>query len=124
VTRGVDGIGPIAGASGTATGYEIHMGRSTPTAAVERPLGPESVATERVLGTYLHGLFENASVREAFVEAVFNAAGTSRPAGMSRPAGTDVAERSGEEAGATADPYTGLRPSSRTTSTSVRSNSR
>ncbi|TKX78340.1 cobyric acid synthase, partial [Halorubrum sp. SD626R] len=83
VTRDVDtgGTGPIAGATGTATGYEIHMGRSSPTGAVARPLGPESAATARVLGTYLHGLFENANVRNAFVEAVFDAAGRSRPSG-------------------------------------------
>jgi len=81
VTRDVDAgeTGPIAGATGTATGYEIHMGRSSPTGAVARPLGPESAATDRVLGTYLHGLFENANVRDAFVETVFDAAGRSRP---------------------------------------------
>jgi len=79
VTRSVDGVGPLAGADGTATGYEIRMGRSSPTAAVARPLGPESAATDRALGTYLHGLFENAGVREAFVERVFAAAGKSRP---------------------------------------------
>ncbi|MFO8114869.1 MAG: cobyric acid synthase [Halorubrum sp.] len=79
VTRSVDGVGPLAGADGTATGYEIHMGRSSPTAAVARPLGPESAATDRALGTYLHGLFENEGVREAFVERVFAAAGKPRP---------------------------------------------
>jgi len=51
------------------------------------------------LGTYLHGLFENESIRAAFVEAVFDAAG------MSRPAEVDEAEGSGEGVGATADPY-------------------
>ncbi|WP_123620171.1 cobyric acid synthase [Halorubrum sp. CSM-61] len=80
VTRPVDGVGPIAGATGTAAGYEIHMGRSSPTDETARPLGPESAATDRVLGTYLHGLFENEGVREAFVDRVFEAAGTSRPA--------------------------------------------
>ena len=81
VTRDVDAgeTGPIADATGTATGYEIHMGRSSPTGAVARPLGPESAATDRVLGTYLHGLFENANVRDAFVETVFDAAGRSHP---------------------------------------------
>ena len=79
VTRSVDGTGPIAGASGTATGYEIHMGRSTATGAVDAPLGPESAATEQVLGTYLHGLFENDDVRRAFVRAAFDAAGRRPP---------------------------------------------
>lgn len=80
VTRSVEGVGPLAGADGTATGYEIHMGRSSPTEAVASPLGPESAATDRALGTYLHGLFENEGVRTAFVERVFAAAGKSRPA--------------------------------------------
>ncbi len=79
VTRSVDGVGPLAGADGTATGYEIHMGRSSPTAAVASPLGPESAATDRALGTYLHGLFENEGVREAFVDRTFAAAGKPRP---------------------------------------------
>jgi len=36
-------------------------------------------ATERVLGTYLHGLFENDAVRAAFLDAVFEAAGNRPP---------------------------------------------
>jgi len=80
VTRTIDGAGPLTGASGTATGYEIHMGRSSPTEETDRPLGPESAATDRALGTYLHGLFENEGVREAFLVAVFEAAGESRSA--------------------------------------------
>ena len=92
VTCRVDGVGPIAGASGRATGYEIRAGRTRlldgdgsdaeggeeAVRAIE-PLGAESVATERVLGTYLHGLFEAAGVRDAFVEAVFASAGRARP---------------------------------------------
>jgi len=71
VTRTVAGVGPLAGATGTAAGYEIHMGRSSPTGETARPLGPESAATGRALGTYLHGLFENGAVRDAFVSTVF-----------------------------------------------------
>jgi len=92
VTREVDGVGPLAGATGTATGYEIHMGRSSPTESAARPLGPESAATDRALGTYLHGLFENEGVREAFVERVFAAAGKSRStAGLEADDGTVAA---------------------------------
>ena len=85
VTCAVDGVGPIAGAEGRATGYEIHAGRTRllDDAAsgdlATAPLGAESVATDRVLGTYLHGLFETAAVRDAFAEAVFASAGRERP---------------------------------------------
>ena len=88
VTCAVDGVGPIAGAEGRATGYEIRAGRTRPLDGVEEaeaasvatePLGTESVATDQVLGTYLHGLFETAAVRDAFVESVFASAGRTRP---------------------------------------------
>ena len=104
VTRTVEGIGVIAGASGTVTGYEIHMGRSSPTAPIDRPLGPESAATDRVLGTYLHGLFENDSVREAFVETVFGAAGKSRPTGNGAAVDPEPTE-AGSDRDAEGDPY-------------------
>ncbi|MFB6184372.1 MAG: cobyric acid synthase [Haloarculaceae archaeon] len=95
VERSVDGAGPLAGASGTVSGYEIHMGDTEPGDTepgdgaddaprrsgdeLARPLGPDSVATDRVLGTYLHGLFENRTVREAFVERAYAHAGRERP---------------------------------------------
>jgi adenosylcobyric acid synthase len=79
VTKRLDGVGPLAGGEGTVSGYEIHMGRSSPTGPVATPLGERSAATERVLGTYIHGLFENAAARDAFVDTVFDAAGRSRP---------------------------------------------
>jgi adenosylcobyric acid synthase len=76
----VDGAGPIAGATGSATGYEIHMGETRALGEVARPLGPDSAAVGNTLGTYLHGLFENATVRDAFLDAVFDHAGVDRPA--------------------------------------------
>ncbi|MDB2263619.1 cobyric acid synthase [Halorubrum ezzemoulense] len=89
VTRAVDGVGPIAGAEGRATGYEIRAGRTrvlddgerdaAATLLATEPLGAEGVATDRVLGTYLHGLFETPAVRDAFVETVFASAGRTRP---------------------------------------------
>ncbi|MFC6940120.1 cobyric acid synthase [Salinirubellus sp. GCM10025818] len=78
-TTDVEGVGPLAGATGTVEGYEIHAGETTVLGEVARPLGPGSVATDRVLGTYLHGLFENESARGAFVDAVYAAAGKRRP---------------------------------------------
>jgi len=75
----VDGTGPIAGATGEATGYEIHMGETRAVGDVARPLGPDSAAVGDTLGTYLHGLFENEPVRDAFLDAVFDHAGVDRP---------------------------------------------
>ena len=77
----VDGCGPLAGAAGTVEGYEIHHGETVATAAVDRPLGRNSARLGPVVGTYLHGLFENDPVRDAFVESVFEAAGRPRPSG-------------------------------------------
>ena len=83
VTYELYGVGPLEGASGAVSGYEIHMGETTACAPVARPF-PErgtgvGAATARVFGTYLHGLFENTTVREAFLEAVFAAAGRAQP---------------------------------------------
>jgi len=127
----LDGAGPLAGARGTVSGYEIHMGETRPTDAagpeLARPFAPAGdgprggdgagpghrdrprdgngeqpedgsgaatvalgAATDRVLGTYLHGLFENPVVRAAFVDAVDAAAGRDRSGergDAGRPAG-------------------------------------
>jgi len=80
VTRSVSGAGPIAGATGSASGYEIHAGRTTGLRELPRPLGGASAATPSTLGTYLHGLFENRIAREAFLEAAFRTAEADRPA--------------------------------------------
>ncbi|WP_252699611.1 cobyric acid synthase [Natronosalvus vescus] len=79
VTVPVDGTASplLAGAAGTATGYEIHAGRTRilEPSAVSHPLGPESAAAGLVLGTYLHGLFDNDGVRSAFLDCVRRRAG-------------------------------------------------
>ncbi|WP_345775900.1 cobyric acid synthase [Halobellus captivus] len=91
----LDGSGPLSDASGPVSGYEIHAGEtrvvpsdgvgraSTPVLTPFSAPGREPVAlgaaAAGVLGTYLHGLFENDGVREAFVDNVFAHAGVSRP---------------------------------------------
>ncbi|MFD1565768.1 cobyric acid synthase [Haloarchaeobius amylolyticus] len=60
----------LAGANGPASGYEIHAGRTRSLEDVSRPLGDSSAAQGQVLGTYLHGLFDNESVRTAFLAHV------------------------------------------------------
>ncbi|UHQ95297.1 cobyric acid synthase [Haloterrigena alkaliphila] len=69
----------LAGAEGVASGYEIHAGRTRALEDVERPLGDSSAARGRVLGTYLHGLFDNDAVRRAFLAHVAAEAGVDRP---------------------------------------------
>ena len=83
VTHEFNGVGPLAGASGAVSGYEIHMGETTACAPVDQPFPEEGAskgaATAHVFGTYLHGLFENTTACEAFLDAVFEAAGHARP---------------------------------------------
>ena len=75
----VEGAGPLAGATGETTGYEIHAGDTRRLGDVPAPLGPDSARVGGVLGTYLHGLFENDAVRQAFLDGVFASAGVERP---------------------------------------------
>jgi adenosylcobyric acid synthase len=75
--------GPLAGADGTVSGYEIHQGRTRATGPVETPFAPVDgdptaalgAADGRVVGTYLHGLFETDAVRDAFLGSLFEAKG-------------------------------------------------
>ncbi|MFP4218164.1 MAG: cobyric acid synthase [Salinarchaeum sp.] len=81
------GTGPLAGASGRVEGYEIHAGSTRAVGSVKRPFAPPDgkptatlgAAKGAVVGTYLHGLFENIEARRAFLETVFEAAGASPP---------------------------------------------
>ncbi|ELZ29975.1 cobyric acid synthase [Halogeometricum pallidum JCM 14848] len=92
VTWQFDGTGPFEGFAGSVSGYEIHTGETravvgdgeelarpfaAPDGRADATLG---VARGAVMGTYLHGLFENEGLRDAFVDGLFAAAGRSRPA--------------------------------------------
>jgi len=80
VTKKLSGTGPLCGISGDVSGYEIHMGETDTSRAFSHPLGRDSAANERVLGTYLHGLFENKIAREGFVQNLFELTGKENPA--------------------------------------------
>jgi len=76
----------FAGATGPISGYEIHMGDTESTEPVETPFGRDGESTAAlgarrgdIVGCYLHGLFENASLRDGFINTVYDAAGRRRP---------------------------------------------
>ena len=99
VERRIDGVGPLAGATGTVSGYEIHMGESEPTGDVARPFDGAGAASDTVFGTYLHDLFTNRVARAAFVSNTFESAGVGGP-----PAnGTDQRDPYGRAAALVAD---------------------
>jgi adenosylcobyric acid synthase len=78
--------GPLAGVHDTVSGYEIHQGRTRATGSVETPFAPTDgdptaglgATRGQVVGTYLHGLFENRTVRDAFLDSLFEATGSTR----------------------------------------------
>ena len=84
VTIEANGSGPIRGLSGSVSGYEIHMGQTRPTEALDPPLGDQSASTQTVLGTYIHGLFENQNLLEAYLDTVFERANLERPENVVR----------------------------------------
>jgi adenosylcobyric acid synthase len=79
VTRDLQPVGPLAGATGEVSGYEIHLGRTELTGDAARPFEGEGAATGLVLGTYVHDLFANRVAREGFLDRVFATAGVERP---------------------------------------------
>ncbi|WP_226042337.1 cobyric acid synthase [Natrinema sp. DC36] len=85
----------LEGATGHASGYEIHAGRTRALEDVSRPLGDSSAASGRILGTYLHGLFDNASVRTAFLDHVAQTAGIDRPSREDTTASSMTADGTG-----------------------------
>ncbi|MFW6320378.1 MAG: cobyric acid synthase [Halohasta sp.] len=85
-TLDLDGAGPFAGVAGAVSGYEIHMGATKAIEPVETPFGRDGESTAalgavrgEVVGCYLHGLFENETVRDAFLNNVYGTVGRRRP---------------------------------------------
>jgi len=72
VKKMVTGKGPILKPiqGQTVTGYEIHMGVTSP--KDENAFGDDGAVSENgiVIGTYLHGLFDNENFRNAFLDFV------------------------------------------------------
>lgn len=78
-TRQLTGHGPVANAAGEVSGYEIHMGTTRLLEDVDRPFNGDGAVKGDVLGTYLHGLFENPTARTAFIEYVYQTTDRERP---------------------------------------------
>ena len=91
VTRDLQPVAPLTGATGEVSGYEIHLGRTELTGEAARPFDREGAATDRVLGTYMHDLFANRVVREGFLDRVVAAAGVERPVTGAGSGGADTA---------------------------------
>ncbi len=73
VTGGGPILEPIRGQ--IVTGYEIHMGVTSPKG--QKAFGDDGAVSESgmVIGTYLHGLFENENFRNAFLDFLCNRKG-------------------------------------------------
>ncbi|HUU75023.1 MAG TPA: cobyric acid synthase [Methanoregulaceae archaeon] len=69
-------IGPILSAMGSIKGYEIHMGETSRHGALEAFEGEGAVSPDGlVIGTYMHGIFENASAVNALLEYLYSRKG-------------------------------------------------
>ena len=85
-TYELDGVGALAGATGTVSGYEIHMGETRAVGPLETPFVADGEASAafgavagNVCGTYLHGLFGNSVARRGLLAAVGVADGDDAP---------------------------------------------
>lgn len=70
VTRRSSGIGPILSGVDSVSGYEIHMGSTSPGKDTsEAFIGDGAVSADGlVIGTYMHGLFENVNIARALID--------------------------------------------------------
>jgi adenosylcobyric acid synthase len=99
VKKMVTGGGPILEqiSGQPVTGYEIHMGVTCPKGA--KAFGDDGAVSENgmVIGTYLHGLFENDNFRNAFLDFLFRRKGLCD--GMSLPSETEAKSRASKDGG-------------------------
>jgi adenosylcobyric acid synthase len=100
VRRTARPVGPILSRMGEVAGYEIHMGTTERGADGEAFDSDGAVSADGlVIGTYLHGLFQNESAIRALVEFLY------RRKGLELPAEQGEAASISGEAG---DPYDAL----------------
>jgi adenosylcobyric acid synthase len=87
VRKPVTGSGPILGPirGQAVTGYEIHMGVTSPKAEIA--FGDDGAVSESglVIGTYLHGLFDNENFRKAFLDFLYRRKNPDRVSGTGLP---------------------------------------
>jgi len=93
VTGGGPILEPIRGQ--TVTGYEIHMGVTRP--GEEAAFGDDGAVSKSgmVIGTYLHGIFENENFRNAFLGFLRRHKNTGQGEGLRHNAKTEAKEASG-----------------------------
>lgn len=78
VCRSATPVGPILSRVGTVKGYEIHMGETEHAGDQEAFSGEGAVSPDgMVIGTYLHGLFENPSAVHALISYLHERRGLS-----------------------------------------------
>jgi len=98
VKKTVTGSGPILEPirGQTVTGYEIHMGVTHPKG--EAAFGDDGAISESgmVIGTYLHGLFENENFCNAFLEFLHSRKNSGQS--LSLPPKTETENRARERA--------------------------
>ena len=72
-------VGPILSRMETVTGYEIHMGETERDPGVSPAFGEEGAVSEDglVIGTYLHGLFQNPGAVDGLLAFLFERQGLS-----------------------------------------------
>ena len=91
VTGGGPILEPIRGQ--IVTGYEIHMGVTSPKG--QKAFGDDGAVSESgmVIGTYLHGLFENENFRNAFLDFLRCRKDPGQGQGMGSPIKTEIGSR-------------------------------
>jgi adenosylcobyric acid synthase len=100
VRRTARKVGPILSRMGEVTGYEIHMGTTERGADGEAFNSDGAVSADGlVIGTYLHGLFQNESAIRALEEFLYRRKGLEPPTGPEETAATP---------GSAGDPYDAL----------------